>query len=274
MRTPTTRRWAAWWLVFLLLVPAALVRAEEEEEEEPVLEGEARRQHQAEVKRHLDYLFDRKTQDVMEKKIAEVGAEKSRAARDALIRFATGLKSKKYVTAAFLALAGIGGKTTRDFLCGKDALLSKDAVVARYAAEALGRMGDPRATGPLLDVLTNRRTKSIVVGACAQALAKCTSGDERATEVVFERSRDPKASIRGPVVEGLGFFGTAEARARLEEVLTADENAEVRAAAARGFGHAKRSDDLALLRKVAEEDRSGSVRSACLQAIAEIQGGE
>lgn len=274
MRKPTTRWWGGLGIAALLLVLAAQAWAADEEEEEPVLKGEALRQYRAEVKRHLDYLLDRKTQDLLEKKIGEVGAEKTRAARDALIKFTIGRKSKKYVKAAFDALAGIGGKVARDFLCGKDALHSKDAVVSQYAAEALGRMGDPRATGPLLDVLTNKRTKGIVVGACAQALAKCTSGDEKATEVVFEFSRNRKSSIRAPVVEGLGYFGTQEALARLEEALTGDESAEVRAAAARGFGHARRSDSVDLLRKAADEDRSAGVRNACLEAIAAIRGEE
>lgn len=286
MNTETTRRRRVSWFGFLLFVlPTLAVFASgpawadeeaprrEEEKEEPVLKGEAKRKHQAEVKRHMNYLLDRKTQDLLEKKIGEVGAERTRAARDALIKFSIGRKSKRYVKAAYLALGGIGGKTTRDFLCGKHALLAKDVLVVQFAAEALGKMRDPRATGPLLDVLTNRRTKTLVAGACAQALAKCSGRDERATEVVFEFSRHKKASIRGPVVEGLGYFGTEEAMARLEEVLTGDANAEVRAAAARGFGHANRSGAVSLLKKVAEEDRSASVRKACLDALVTIQGG-
>lgn len=286
MRTKTDRRRRSWWFgVLLIALPTLAVLAsvpswaEEEapaeaEEEEPVLKGEAKRKHQAEVKRHLAYILERKTQDLLERKIEEVGAEGTRAARDALIKFSIGRKSKRYVKAAFLALGGIGGKTTRDFLCGKHALLSKDVLVAQFAADALGTMGDPRATGPLLDVLTNRRTKTLVIGACAQALAKCAARDEKATEVVFEFSRHKKSSIRGPVVEGLGYFGTDEATARLEEVLTGDANAEVRAAAARGFGHANRSEAVPLLRKAAGEDRSASVRKACLAAIVTIQGDE
>ena len=123
-------------------------------------------------------------------------------------------------------------------------------------------------------MLTNRKTKTLVAGACAQALAKCSAGDEKATEVVFEFSRHKKASIRGPVVEGLGYFGTEAAMKRLEEALTTDKNAEVRAAAARGFGHTKRTDAVPLLRKVAEGDRSGSVREACIKAITKIEDDE
>jgi len=278
----SSRRCPPWWGgAFLLvlfagfLVSLPSLRAEETaeaEEEEPVLKGEAKRRHQAEVKRHMAYLLDRKTQDILRQKIEKVGGEGTRAARDALIKFSIGRKSKKYVKAAFLELGDIGGKTAREFLCGKHGLLSKDVLVQQFAADGLGRMRDARATGPLLDVLTNRRTKTLVAGACAQALAKCSSGDEKATEVVFGFSRHKKASIRGAVVEGLGYFGTEEALRRLEEVLTTDTNAEVRVAAARGFGHAKRTEALELLRKAAADDRSASVSKACLEAIAEIQG--
>ena len=91
---------------------------------------------------------------------------------------------------------------------------------------------------------------------------------------MFEFSRHKKASIRGPVVEGLGYFGTDEAMARLEEVLTGDGNAEVRAAAARGFGIAKRPESAALLPKTVEEDRSTTVRTACLAALKAIERDE
>ena len=262
-------------LAAVALLPYTSARAEDdapaqEEEEEPVLKGAAKRKHRAEVKQHLAYILDRKSQALLGQKLKEVAAKGTRAARDALIEFSIGRKSKKYLKAAFLGLGSIGGKVAREFLCSKHALLAKDVLVAQFAADGLAKMGDPRATGPLLDVLTNRRTKTLVAGACAQALAKCSAGDEKATETVFAFSCHKKASIRGPVVEGLGFFGTDQALKRLEVVLTSDKNAEVRVSAARGYGHAKRTDALPLLRKVAEDDNSGSVRKACLAAITRI----
>ena len=84
----------------LLLGVAALlglgpVSAEEEsstapEPEDPVLEGEAKKKHAKEVKALVEWLNEEKNREVVELRIRELGARKTRAARDALIAFVPG----------------------------------------------------------------------------------------------------------------------------------------------------------------------------------------
>jgi HEAT repeat protein len=248
-------------------------RVDRASDEEPVLEGEAKKAHDAEVKRLVEHLLDRKSQDLIEEKIGEVGAQGTRAARDALIRFVTGRKSKRHVQRAFEALARIGGKVAVETLCGKEALRSRDAFQAQLAADALALAKDPRAVGPLLDVMTARGTKTIVVGAAAIALGKSAAGDEKASATILESSRDKRATVRAPVVEAHGFLAGDESYARLLEALADDDNAVVRAAAATGLGHAGRAEAIDVLEKATGEERSSSVREAIVLAITKLRGG-
>jgi len=273
----------AWGLVLLLflLVQApcpAPAAAEDEteapvEEEEPELEGEAKKAHERRVKGLLKQLKNEKNRELVSGQISALGADGSRVARDTLIRFATRNKNQEYVHYSFQALAKIGGKKAIEFLCGKEALRSRDFLVQHSAAEALAEAKDARATGPLIDVLTAKRTKSKVVGACAIALGKSAGEDERAVEVLFKYSAHRKDTIRSYAVEALGYVASDEAVARLTEVLETDKNTRAREYAAKGLGHTERSDVIPLLRRVASEENAFTVRTACVSAIKEIQGG-
>jgi len=272
---------AGWGLLLLLFLFAwgpgpRAVRAEEEpegtvEEEEPELEGEAKKAHEAEVKRLLKVLKGQKNRELVVRRIETMGKDGSRASRDALMLFATKNKNQEYVDHAFRALAEIGGKKVIEFLCSKDALRGRDFLVQHSAAEALAIAKDRRAAGPLLDVMTSKRTKIKVVGACAIALAKSAGGDERAIEELFKLTRHKKDTIRAYAVEAIGYLATDEAVARLTEVLQNDKNTRAREYAARGLGHTKRDDVLPLLRTTVDEETAHTVRDACMQAIQEIQ---
>jgi len=275
----------AWGLVLLLLLfapgsaaPSAWAEEETEapaaeEEEEPELEGEAKKAHEREVKRIYKILKTQKNRALVVSQINAIGADGSRAARDALMKFAAGNKNQMFVHHCFQALAAIGGKRSIEFLCGKSALRSRDFLVQHSAAEALAKAKDPRGTGPLLDVMTSKRTKIKVVGACAIALGKSSGDDERAVETLFKYSKHRKDTIRSYAVEALGYLGTDEAIARLKEVIEGDKNTRVREYAALGLGHTKRPDVIPLLQAVAAEETAHTVRDACMRAIKEIQGG-
>ena len=266
-------------LVFLLAlaVPLAPTFAEGEgetkvEEEEPELEGEEKKRHEREVKALVKYLKKEKNQQIVIGKIEELGAQKTRVARDALMLYASSNKNHEFVSYAFRALAKIGGKKVIEFLCGKKALQARDFLIQHAAAESLGQAGDDRATGPLLDAFTSQRTKIKVVSACAIALAKCSADDERALEVLFEYSRHRKDTIRAYTVEALGYLATDEAVDRLQEALFKDKNTRVREYAALGFGHTKRADTIPLLREALEKETAFTVRQACMNSIRRLQG--
>lgn len=288
MRKPLRTRLGetiGWGLVLLLLLLAfdagtSPARAEDEgettapvEEEEPELEGDAKKAHEAEVKRLVKELKEEKNREFVSRRIETLGAEGSRASRDALMVFATKNKNQEYVDHAFRALAKIGGKKAIEFLCGKNALRARDFLVQHSAAEALATAKDERAAGALLDVMTSKRTKIKVVGACAVALAQSAGKDERAVEVLFKYSEHRKDTIRAYCVEALGYLATDEAVARLKEVLQSDKNTRVREYAAMGLGHTKRTDVLSLLKETAAEETAHTVRDACMTAIEEIQRG-
>ncbi len=242
-------------------------------DEEPELKGEEKKAHDKRVKEILARLEAEKNQEVVTGMLEDLGAEASRASRDALMEFATGNKNQEYVSKAFQALSKIGGKKSIEFLCGKDALRSKNFLVAQSAAQALAKTKDDRATAPLLDVMTNARTKIEVVGACALALAQSAPTDPRVVDVLFQYADHRKDTIRSYTLEALGYLATDEAIARLDDALRNDKNGRARAAAATGMKHSKRADTIPLLEKAIEDETALQVKTACQDAITSLRGG-
>lgn len=263
-------------LMAALGVPARAARAEEttaQEAEEPELEGEALAKHSQEVQELLDFLLDPKNQALMEERIRDVGARKSRAAREALIRFCIGRKSKRHVQLAFGEIARIGGAGAVAFLCGRDALRSREVLLQVFAADALATTRDARAADDLLAVLKDRRTKIEPMAAAARAVAQIAPTDEQVIATLLDVADHKKDEVRGAAVEALGYLGADAARARLRVALEEDRNANVRAAAARGYGHTGDADAIPVLEAVIQKDKSNEVREACLAAIATLRGG-
>lgn len=242
------------------------------EEEEPELTGDEKREHDAKVKEILRRIAREKNQQIVAGIIGGLGAEGTRAARDALIAYVDGNKNQEFVRLAFEALAKIGGRRTIEFLCGKQALRSSDFFVAQSAAKALAEAKDDRATGPLLDVMTDRRTKIEVVGACANALGKSAASDERVADVLLQFSEHKKDTIRAQVLEAVGYLASDAAVARLGDALQNDKNTRVRASAATGLKNTGRADTIPLLRQALDADAAFTVRNACLEAIKKLQG--
>jgi len=238
---------------------------------EPKLRGKAKARHKKEVKRHFDYLQDSKIHGLLTDRIRELGSQKTRAVRDALIRFVIKRKSKEYIAAAFDALAKIAGKKAIAFLCGKKALGSGDFLVAQSAAQSLAIAKDPAATTTILEVMTHKGTKIEIVAACALALSKSAPEDERVVKAIFEYSEHRKDTIRAAAAEALGHLKSTEAVERLKVLLTSDKNTRVRAAAATGIGFTGRTDLIPLLRRVIEADKAHTVRTEALTAIRLLQ---
>lgn len=244
-----------------------------EEPEEPELEGEAKKEHERQVKALVKYLKKEKNQELVRAKLDELGITATRVGRDALMEYAKRNKNHEFTQHAFRSLSKIGGKKAIEFLCSKDALQSRDFLVQHAAAEALGQAKDPRARGPLLDVLGNRRTKSKVISACAIALAQCASDDELTIEALLVYSHHKKDTIRAYTIEALGYLESDQALARLKEALFEDKNTRVREYAARGLGHTKQEIALPYLQEAMEKEKAFTVRQACMNAIRSIRGG-
>ncbi len=239
---------------------------------EPDIRGKNRSRHRGVVKKRIAYLEDNKHQGLLVDRVKDLGLQKNRAARDALMKFATGRKSKEYVTAAFFALAKIGGKTAIEFLCSSRALNSKDFLVAQQAAHALGAAMDARGVDALLGVLGKRGTKIEVLSASCLALARSAPQDERVIKAVFEHSKHAKDTVRAGAAEALGYLKSAEGLERLKVMLTSDANTRVRAAAALGIGHTMHAELIPVLRKAIADDKAHTVRTSALAAIRELQG--
>jgi HEAT repeat protein len=140
--------------------------------------------------------------------------------------------------------------------------LDSDKRVA--AADALGKLGDPRAVEPLVSALGDDRAG--VRCAAAEALGKLS--DTRAIEPLIKALGDGDYDVRGAAAGALGKLGDARAIESLISALGDGENG-VRRAAADALGKLgdKRAVD-SLVRALA--DREAPVRRAAVESLAGI----
>lgn len=239
---------------------------------EVVLEGDALKAYEREKKEHLQILRKEKNRELVVNHISVLGTRGGRAVRDALITFAGEIKNQEYLNHTFLALAKIGGPIVVDFLTGKLALRADDFMVQQSAATSLETVKHPRATAALLDVMTDKRTKIEVVGACAKALARSAPTDERVVETIFEYAKHRKDTIRSYSLEALGWLATDAAVERLKDALKNDKNTRARGAAATGMGHTKRAELVPLLQETIRTETALPVKECASKAIQEIEG--
>jgi HEAT repeat protein len=120
------------------------------------------------------------------------------AASDALLGTfeAGGLKDPNIQQA--LSALGVNAETASAKLSGPDL---NDRV---RAAETLGRLGDPRAVGPLVDTLKTARETKLIVGA-ARALGML--GDRRAVGPLIASSHSEDVQVRTASIAALGRLG-------------------------------------------------------------------
>jgi HEAT repeat protein len=139
-----------------------------------------------------------------------------------------------------------------------------DGPARKAAAEALGKIGDPRAVEPLIASL--RDADESVRSAAASALGDI--GDARAVEPLIVDLKDEVSDVHRAAAEALGQIGDARAWEPLIGALT-DEDRDVRTAAAwalRSSGDPRAVEPLI----AALKDEWDRTRRAAAQALGEI----
>jgi HEAT repeat protein len=236
---------------------------------DPPLDAAAQKAHDEQVAFWVKRLRTEKNREMVRQQIENLGQEKSRAARDALIEFTKGNSNQEFVKHAFDALARIRGKTVVEFLCGRDALASRDFFVALSAAEALGSIGDRRAVDPLMEVVDSKTVKIEVQGACLQALASCGKGDAAAEDALFRYAEAKGDTVRANALEALGRLGADDAVKVLAKHLKDEKNTRCRGAAATGLGRTGRKDAIPYL-QAALDDEALTVRECVRSALSSL----
>ena len=140
-------------------------------------------------------------------------------------------------------------------------LQAEDLDTRHAAVVGLGRIGDRRATLPLLDVLANEPSLRVVT---AGALARI--GDRRAFEALLGFLRDPDPAVRQAVIAALNSIGHPAMAGRISPLLH-DSDPHVRESAIRiagYFGYPECADDLLS----ACRDEETAVRRAAVEHLA------
>ena len=260
----------------LLAVLAAAALAGDDEGHPVKIEKKDRteeetKQHEAEVKTLVRELMREKNKVMLLSRISQFGEAGGEVERDALILFCRASKNQEQLDAAFLALAEMGGAESLNFLCSKYALKSNsDWVVQRSACKALRELGDPRAACCLIDVIEDRRQKTMVVGACLITLAKVAPQDEAAIETIFRMADTKDDIVRSNAMTALGYLASPRSFEVLADRARHEQNGEVRGAACTALGiHGSRAG-VAVLREVIEKDHALQVKDAAMRALKEL----
>lgn len=237
---------------------------------EPEMTPEEKAKYDAELAGHLKRLRAEKNKEMVQGTIDQLGSVGTRAARDALMKFATGNKNQEYLSYAFKALAKIGGASSIAFLCGPAGVRSADFLVQQSAVQALADAKDERAVEPLLEAVADPRVKIEVQGAIALTLAKTSPGNPKVVAMVNHLADDKRDTIRANAIEALGYLFTPESFDRLLRTLQEDKNTRVRGAAAAGLGHTKSPKAVFALQTAADGDKSFTVKDLAMRALKEI----
>lgn len=243
--------------------------APKDPEAEPPLEGEAKKQYDADFAAYLKQIKGEGNRELVRTHMQQI-ATKGRAGRDALIEFARTTSNQAYIEYAFESLAKIRGRAVREHLTGKYGLRSDDSYVQIVAAKALGEAKDLKAIPALLEVVDAKSTKIEVQGACLIALGKLGKADTGATEALLRYAETKMDTVRANALEGLGYLATDYAIKTLKDHLTADKNTRCRGAAALGLGHTLRKDVVPALEAALAKDESMTVKDCISRALKEL----
>jgi TolB-like protein len=118
-----------------------------------------------------------------------------------------------------------------------DALDGGDFVTARFAARALGLIGDPSLVPVLLELIHS----DDAFVACEAALALGRIKDERAIGPLTEMTRNPNGNLRFAAAEALGHIGDSQTVGVFEQLLK-DQDEGVRAKARWALSRMKGSE--------------------------------
>ena len=237
---------------------------------EPEMSPEEKAKYDVELKGHLKRLRAEKNKEMVQGTIDQLGSVGTRAARDALMQFATGNKNHEYLSYVFKSLAKIGGGPSIRFICGPVGVRSPDFLVQQSAVKALADAKDERAVEPLLEAVADPRVKIEVQGAIALTLAQTSPGNPKVIAIVNKLADDKRDTIRANAIEALGYLFTQDSFDRLLTTLKEDKNTRVRGAAATGLGHTKSPKAIAALQAAADGDKAFTVKDLAMKALKEI----
>jgi hypothetical protein len=147
-------------------------------------------------------------------------------------------------------------------------LSDSDALIRRHAVKALGKIRDPRAVTPLTGVLSNPDEEWHVRGSAAEALGHI--GQPEAVECIIRSLMDSHWHVQSESAKALGRIGD---RRGVDPLILAlqDRDAVVRGSAAEALGKIKDERAIEPLRAaMADEDRD--VRKRVEEALARITG--
>jgi HEAT repeat protein len=137
-----------------------------------------------------------------------------------------------------------------------------------YAIQALGRIGDPRAIEPLVELLRRDDVSEYVRGQAALALGQLRA--TRTLDLLLGHFTDPGETsyVRGHSARGLGLLGDRRAFEPLVAALTSPDWG-IRAEAATGLGHLRDPRATAPLARLLVDTQDEVCRAAA-RALAEI----
>jgi HEAT repeat protein len=137
-------------------------------------------------------------------------------------------------------------------------LQAEDLDTRQAAAVALGRIGDRRATAPLVAALEERELTMVAAGALARI------GDGAAFEALVTRLGDPDAAIRQAVIAALNSIGHSDMPGRIAILLT-DADPIVRESALKIAGYFGYPDCLERVLACCRDDNETVRRTAIEQ---------
>lgn len=185
-----------------------------------------------------------------------------RGSLDAALRATRSLDPVRRAAAAHL-LGNARQRGARPVL--EDMLRDRDADVRRVAAAALGHLGDPRSTGPLLHTLAERR--SVPPSVVASAVAEL---GHWAHASLFSAIGDESPMVRAVAVEICGLAGAAPSAPVLRAALRHDAELEVRVRAARALGRLGVPGAVPDLVFASGPDQPAALRSVAARALGDI----
>lgn len=219
------------------------------------------------VLRYLDEGYELRHTDSLGRQPVDVLASIGKPAVNPLI---AGLKSRDPLVRrqSAEALGEIGDPRAAEPLI--DLLSHPDALIRRHAVKALGKIQDPRAVAPLAGVLSDSEEEWHVRGGAAEALGRMK--DPNAVELLILALMDAHWYVRSRSAKALGRIGDRQA---LEPLILAlkDRDAAVRGYAAEALGEIRDECAIEPLR-AALEDEDRDVRKRAKQALMRIIGAE
>ena len=144
-------------------------------------------------------------------------------------------------------------------------LRDRDEDVRRVSAAALGHLGDPRSTTPLLRTLAARR--AVPASVVASAVAEL---GQWAHAALFSAIGDESPLVRAVAIEICGLAGAVPASPVLRAALRHDGQIEVRVRAARALGRLGVPDAVADLVAAGGPKQPAALRMVVARALGDI----